>query len=156
MTNRAIFAAGCFWGIEEKFNTIDGVIETEVGYIGGDKNNPTYEEVCSGKTNHAEAVRIYFKKDTIDYDALLNFFFEIHDPTTLNSQGPDFGTQYRSAIFYQDDFQKLSSQNKIKELNRGIFNNKIVTTLEYSDEFWIAEEYHQKYLKKKRFNFFSQ
>ena len=156
MTDKAIFAAGCFWGIEEKFNVAEGVIETEVGYIGGKLDNPTYEDVCRGDTYHAEAVRIFFDNKVINYNDLLDIFFEIHDPTTLNSQGPDYGTQYRSAIFYLNEFQKLSSENKIKELNREKFNNKIVTTLEHDDNFWIAEEYHQKYLKKKRFNFFSK
>ena len=156
MTDIAIFAAGCFWGIEEKFNSTEGVIETEVGYIGGKKDNPTYEEVCSGTTNHAEAVRIYYQKEIVSFDSLLNIFFEIHDPTTLDRQGPDIGTQYRSAIFCQDEFQRLSSENKIKELNRDKFNNSIVTTIESNKDFWIAEEYHQKYLKKKRFNIFSK
>ena len=156
MTDIAIFAAGCFWGIEEKFNSTEGVIETEVGYIGGGKDNPTYEEVCSGTTNHAEAVRIYYQKEIVSFDSLLNIFFEIHDPTTLNRQGPDMGTQYRSVIFCQDEFQRLSSENKIKELNRDKFNNSIVTSIESSKDFWIAEEYHQKYLKKKRFNIFSK
>ena len=156
MTDIAIFAAGCFWGIEEKFNSTEGVIETEVGYIGGGKDNPTYEEVCSGTTNHAEAVRIYYQKEIVSFDSLLNIFFEIHDPTTLNRQGPDMGTQYRSVIFCQDEFQRLSSENKIKELNRDKFNNSIVTSIESNKDFWIAEEYHQKYLKKKRFNIFSK
>ena len=156
MSSVAILAAGCFWGIEDKFGSTKGVIGTEVGYIGGETKNPTYKDVCQGDTLHAEAVRVFFNEEEINFDDLLDLFFEIHDPTTLNSQGPDFGTQYRSAIFYQNDFQKLSSENKIKELNRGKFNNKIVTTLEYSDDFWIAEEYHQKYLKKKKFNFFSK
>ena len=156
MTDIAIFAAGCFWGIEEKFNSTEGVIETEVGYIGGKKDNPTYEEVCSGTTNHAEAVRIYYQKEIVSFDSLLNIFFEIHDPTTLNRQGPDMGTQYRSVIFCQDEFQRLSSENKIKELNRDKFNNSIVTSIESSKDFWIAEEYHHKYLKKKRFNIFSK
>jgi len=156
MTDIAIFAAGCFWGIEEKFNSTEGVIETEVGYIGGKKDNPTYEEVCSGTTNHAEAVRIYYQKEIVSFDSLLNIFFEIHDPTTLNRQGPDIGTQYRSVIFCQDEFQRLSSENKIKELNRDKFNNSIVTSIESNKDFWIAEEYHQKYLKKKRFNIFSK
>ena len=156
MNEKAIFAAGCFWGIEEKFNSIEGVIETEVGYIGGKLINPSYEDVCKGDTYHAEAVRIFFEDSKLSFDHLLDVFFDIHDPTMLNRQGPDIGTQYRSAIFYQNDFQKLSSENKIKELNRSKFNNNIVTTIEYSNEFWIAEEYHQKYLKKKRFNFFTK
>ena len=156
MNEKAIFAAGCFWGIEEKFNSIEGVIETEVGYIGGKLINPSYEDVCKGDTYHAEAVRIFFDDSKLSFDHLLDVFFDIHDPTTMNRQGVDIGTQYRSAIFYQNDFQKLSSENKIKELNRSKFNNNIVTTLEYSDDFWIAEEYHQKYLKKKRFNFFTK
>ena len=156
MTDIAIFAAGCFWGIEEKFNATKGVIETEVGYIGGEINNPTYEDVCTGTTNHAEAVRIYYQKEIISFDRLLDIFFEIHDPTTLNSQGPDIGTQYRSVIFYQNEFQRLSSENKIKDLNIKKYNNSIVTTVEYNKDFWIAEEYHQKYLKKKRFNIFSK
>jgi len=156
MNEKAILAAGCFWGIEEKFNSIEGVIETEVGYIGGKLINPSYEDVCKGDTYHAEAVRIFFDDSKLSFDHLLDVFFDIHDPTTMNRQGLDSGTQYRSAIFYQNDFQKLSSENKIKELNRSKFNNNIVTTLEYSDDFWIAEEYHQKYLKKKRFNFFTK
>ena len=156
MNEKAIFAAGCFWGIEEKFNSIEWVIETEVGYIGGKLINPSYEDVCKGDTYHAEAVRIFFDDSKLSFDHLLDVFFDIHDPTMMNRQGPDIGTQYRSAIFYQNDFQKLSSENKIKELNRSKFNNNIVTTLEYSDYFWIAEEYHQKYLKKKRFNFFTK
>ena len=156
MTSKAIFAAGCFWGVEEKFNSTKGVIETEVGYIGGTITNPSYEDVCRGNTNHAEAVRVYFDEDVISFDSLLDVFFKIHNPTTLNSQGPDTGTQYRSAIFYQDEFQKLSSENKINELNRDKFNNNIVTSIEHSEMFWIAEEYHQKYIKKKKFNFFSK
>jgi methionine-S-sulfoxide reductase len=156
MNEKAIFAAGCFWGIEEKFNSIEGVIETEVGYVGGKLINPSYEDVCKGDTYHAEAVRIFFEDSKLSFDHLLDVFFDIHDPTMLNRQGPDIGTQYRSAIFYQNEFQKISSENKIKELNRSKFNNNIVTTIEYSNEFWIAEEYHQKYLKKKRFNFFTK
>ena len=156
MNEKAIFAAGCFWGIEEKFNSIEGVIETEVGYVGGKLINPSYEDVCKGDTYHAEAVRIFFEDSKLSFDHLLDVFFDIHDPTMMNRQGPDIGTQYRSAIFYQNDFQKLSSENKIKELNRSKFNNNIVTTIEYSDDFWIAEEYNQKYLKKQRFNFFTK
>ena len=150
MTDIAIFAAGCFWGIEEKFLSTDGVRETEVGYIGGETENPTYKDVCAGDTYHAEAVRVHYNSDQITYDELLDVFFSIHDPTTLNRQGPDFGTQYRSAIFYLNDFQKLSGENKIKHLNETKFDNSIVTTIEEAGSFWIAEEYHQKYIRKKK------
>ena len=152
MTNTAIFAAGCFWGVEEKFLSTKGIIETEVGYIGGKTKEPTYQEVCKGNTYHAEAIKIFFDENAISYDGLLNIFFEIHDPTTLNRQGVDLGTQYRSSIFYLDDFQRLSGENKIKQLNKEKFNNKIVTLLEKATEFWIAEEYHQKYIRKKKFS----
>ena len=150
MTDIAIFAAGCFWGIEEKFLSTNGVKETEVGYIGGKTDNPTYKEVCAGDTYHAEAVRVHYDSDEVTYDELLDIFFEIHDPTTLNRQGVDFGTQYRSSIFYLNDFQRLSSENKISQLNSTRFNNSIVTTIEEAGPFWIAEEYHQKYIRKKK------
>ena len=150
MTDIAIFAAGCFWGIEEKFLSTNGVKETEVGYIGGKTDNPTYKEVCAGDTYHAEAVRVHYDSDEVTYDELLDIFFEIHDPTTLNRQGVDFGTQYRSSIFYLNDFQRLSSENKISQLNSTKFNNSIVTTIEEAGSFWIAEEYHQKYIRKKK------
>ena len=154
MTDIAIFAAGCFWGIEEKFLSTDGVRETEVGYIGGELENPTYKDVCAGNSYHAEAVRVHYNSDQITYDELLDVFFSIHNPTTLNRQGPDFGTQYRSAIFYLNDFQKLSGENKIKQLNATKFDNSIVTTIEEAGSFWIAEEYHQKYIRKKKQNSF--
>ena len=150
MTDIAIFAAGCFWGVEEKFLSTNGVKETEVGYIGGTTDNPTYKEVCAGDTYHAEAVRVHYDSDEVSYDELLDIFFEIHDPTTLNRQGVDFGTQYRSSIFYLNDFQRLSSENKISQLNSTRFNNSIVTTIEEAGPFWIAEEYHQKYIRKKK------
>ena len=150
MTDIAIFAAGCFWGVEEKFLSTNGVKETEVGYIGGTTDNPTYKEVCTGDTYHAEAVRVHYDSDVVSYDELLDIFFEIHDPTTLNRQGVDFGTQYRSSIFYLNDFQRLSSENKISQLNSTRFNNSIVTTIEKAGSFWIAEEYHQKYIRKKK------
>ena len=145
----AVLGLGCFWGPEIKFSKLDGVIKTEVGYCGGNSTKTNYKEVCTGETNHAEVVKLDFDPEIISYEKIIKYFFDFHDPTTLNSQGPDFGTQYRSAIFYQNDFQKLSSENKIKELNRSKFDNNIVTTLEYSDDFWIAEEYHQKYLEKR-------
>ena len=156
MNDIAILAAGCFWGIEEKFISTEGVTQTEVGYIGGNVSNPTYRDVCTGNTSHAEAVRIFFNSEIISYDSLLDLFFTIHDPTTLNQQGPDHGTQYRSAIFYLNDYQKLSGENKIKELNAKQFQNRIVTTLEETQEFWIAEEYHQKYIRKQKFSNYTE
>ena len=150
MTKTAIFAAGCFWGIEEKFLSTDGVIETEVGYIGGKTPSPSYQDVCEGDTNHAEAVRVHYNEEEITYDNLLDIFFDIHDPTQLNRQGLDFGTQYRSSIFVLDEFQKMSAQNKINILNQDKFNGCIVTAIEEAKEFWLAEEYHQKYVRKKK------
>tara|TARA_B100001175_G_C19099398_1_gene444375 strand:- start:52 stop:522 length:471 start_codon:yes stop_codon:yes gene_type:complete len=154
MTETAILAAGCFWGVEEKFIKTPGVIQTEVGYIGGTKENPTYEEVCQGNTNHAEAIRLFYNEKIIDFEKILNVFFTIHDPTTLNSQGPDFGTQYRSSIFYLDEMQKIISEKIIQQLNTSTYNNKIVTTIEQASVFWIAEEYHQKYIRKKQYRGF--
>ena len=145
-----IFAAGCFWGVEESFLSTQGVTETEVGYIGGTTSNPSYEDVCRGDTNHAEAVRVFFDSEIIMYEELLDIFFKIHNPTTLNRQGYDFGTQYRSAIFYQNESQKKISEDKIKVLNNKTFQNKISTTIEEATTFWIAEEYHQKYIRKKQ------
>ena len=145
-----IFAAGCFWGVEESFLSTQGVTKTEVGYIGGTTSNPSYEDVCRGDTNHAEAVRVFFDSEIIMYEELLDIFFKIHNPTTLNRQGYDFGTQYRSAIFYQNDSQKKISEDKIKVLNNKTFQNKITTTIEEATTFWIAEEYHQKYIRKKQ------
>ncbi|MED5430545.1 MAG: peptide-methionine (S)-S-oxide reductase MsrA [Pseudomonadota bacterium] len=145
-----IFAAGCFWGVEESFLSTQGVTETEVGYIGGTTSNPSYEDVCRGDTNHAEAVRVFFDSEIIMYEELLDVFFKIHNPTTLNRQGYDFGTQYRSAIFYQNDSQKKISEDKIKVLNNKTFQNKIATTIEEATTFWNAEEYHQKYIRKKQ------
>ena len=145
-----IFGAGCFWGVEESFLNVEGVTETEVGYIGGTTSNPTYEDVCRGHTNHAEAVRVFYDSDIIVYEELLDIFFSIHNPTTLNRQGYDFGTQYRSVIFYHDDVQKKISEDKIRILNNKIFQNKISTTIEEATKFWVAEEYHQKYIRKKQ------
>ena len=148
MTDIAIFAAGCFWGIEEKFLSTKGVEETEVGYIGGKTDNPTYNDVCVGDTYHAEAVRIHYNSDEITYDELLDIFFKIHDPTTLNSQGPDFGTQYRSEIFYLNDEQKNIAQKIINEENLRL-SGKVVTKLSELKNYCTAEEYHQKYLEKR-------
>ena len=147
---KAIFAAGCFWGVELNFSKIDGVIETCVGYTGGDTSDPTYEQICAKSTGHAEAIEIVFDPDVVSYEMLLNNLWEFHDPTTLNRQGPDQGTQYRSVIFYLNDEQKelaeLSRQNMD---NSGKFNNPIVTEISKALKFWPAEEKHQKYLEKR-------
>jgi len=155
MNSIIYLGGGCFWCIESVFKKVKGVLSITPGYMGGDIPNPTYEEVCEGYTNHVEVVKVEYD-NKINISQILSIFFVVHDPTSINRQGADVGTQYRSAIFCQNDFETLSSQNKIKELNRDRFNNKIVTTIELSNDFWIAEEYHQKYLKKKKFNFFSK
>ncbi|MDC0897938.1 peptide-methionine (S)-S-oxide reductase MsrA [Candidatus Pelagibacter sp.] len=144
----AILGLGCFWGPEIKFSKLDGVIKTEVGYCGGNSNKTTYKDVCTGTTNHAEVVRLDFDPKTISYEEILKYFFEIHDPTTLNSQGPDFGTQYRSEIFYLNDQQKEISEKIIKEENIKL-SGKIVTKISHVKNYCPAEEYHQKYLEKK-------
>lgn len=146
----AIFAAGCFWGVELNFSKVEGVMETQVGYIGGDTADPTYEDICGKTTGHAEAIEIKYDPKVVSYEALLEKLWEFHDPTTLNRQGPDQGTQYRSAIFYLNDTQKLAAERSIESLNQSKkFKNPVVTSLETSDKFWRAEEYHQKYLEKK-------
>jgi peptide-methionine (S)-S-oxide reductase len=145
----AIFAAGCFWGVEDAFRLTKGVLETEVGYTGGNTENPTYEEVCTGKTNHAEAVRLIFDSDQISFEDLVRKFFEIHNPTTLNSQGPDHGTQYRSAIFYENDLQKEVAEKVKEDLERNhAWSDPIVTEITKAPVFYKAEEYHQKYFLK--------
>ena len=146
--NIAIFAAGCFWGVEKKFDLTKGVTKVEVGYTGGKTQNPTYEQVCYEETGHAEAVRINFDEKIITYKELLNIFWSCHNPTTLNRQGPDIGTQYRSAIFYLSEKQKTEAEESKKITNEAVFNNKIVTEITKFDVFYLAEEYHQKYLKK--------
>jgi peptide methionine sulfoxide reductase msrA/msrB len=146
--NVAIFAAGCFWGVQYYFDQVPGVIETEVGYIGGKTDNPSYEQVCSHVTGHAEATKITFDPSITSYETLLRQFFRMHDPTQLNRQGPDVGDQYRSAIFYQTDEQKKQAEKIINELNDQKFKGKIVTTLEKDDKFWPAEDYHQKFTQR--------
>ena len=146
--NVAIFAAGCFWGIEKKFDLTKGVTKAEVGYTGGRIKNPTYEQVCYEETGHAEAVRVRFDENIISYKELLDTFWKCHNPTTLNRQGPDVGKQYRSAIFYLDDNQKNEAEKSKEEMNKTTFKNSIVTEITKADEFYLAEEYHQKYLKK--------
>ena len=144
----AILACGCFWGPEIKFSKLEGIIKTEVGYCGGNTKTTTYREVCSGKTNHAEVVKLDFDPKLISYERILNYFFEIHDPTTLNSQGPDFGTQYRSEIFYLNDKQKIMAEKILNEENKKL-SGKVVTKISAVKNYCPAEEYHQKYLEKR-------
>ena len=143
----AILALGCFWGPEIKFSKLDGVFKTEVGYCGGDYQKTSYEEVCTGKTNHAEVVKVEFNSDKLSYEEILNFFFEIHDPTTLNKQGPDIGSQYRSEIFYSNLKQKEIAEKVFLKFNEK-FNGKIVTKISEIKNYCKAEDYHQKYLEK--------
>ena len=144
----AVLALGCFWGPEIKFSKINGVIKTEVGYCGGNSSQTTYKEVCTGNTNHAEVVKIDFDEKVITYEEILKIFFEIHDPTTLNSQGPDFGTKYRSEIFYLNDNQKKIAEDVLEQVNKKL-SGKVVTKISLLKNYCIAEEYHQKYLEKR-------
>ena len=144
----AVLGLGCFWGPEIKFSKLEGVIKTEVGYCGGDSKETTYKEVCTGNTNHAEVVKLDFDPEIISYEKILEFFFEIHDPTTLNSQGADFGTQYRSEIFYLNDKQKKISENAIEKMNSSL-SEKVVTKSSLLKNYCPAEEYHQRYLEKR-------
>ena len=144
----AVLALGCFWGPEIKFSKIDGIIKTEVGYCGGNSSTTTYKEVCTGDTNHAEVVKLDFDEKIITYEKILKTFFQIHDPTTLNSQGPDFGTQYRSEIFYLNDNQKIIAEKVLNDANERL-SGKIVTKISLLKNYCPAEEYHQKYLEKR-------
>ena len=144
----AVLALGCFWGPEIKFSKIDGIIKTEVGYCGGNSSKTTYKEVCTGNTNHAEVVKLDFDEKIITYEKILKIFFQIHDPTTLNSQGPDFGTQYRSEIFYLNDKQKIIAEEVLKDTNERL-SGKVVTKISLLKNYCTAEEYHQKYLEKR-------
>ena len=144
----AVLALGCFWGPEIKFSKIDGIIKTEVGYCGGNSSKVTYKEVCTGNTNHAEVVKLDFDEKIISYEKILKIFFQIHDPTTLNSQGPDFGTQYRSEIFYLNDNQKKIAEKVLNDTNKRL-SGKVVTKISLLKNYCPAEEYHQKYLEKR-------
>ena len=144
----AVLGLGCFWGPEIKFSKLEGVVKTEVGYCGGDSKETTYKEVCTGNTNHAEVVKLDFDSKIISYEKILDFFFEIHDPTTLNSQGPDFGTQYRSEIFYLNERQKEIAEIMIKKMNSNL-SRKVVTKSSLLKNYCPAEEYHQRYLEKR-------
>jgi len=145
-TDTAFFAGGCFWGVQYYLNDFKGVISTTVGYTGGHTDNPTYKEVCSGKTGHAEAIEVVFDPSKTNYEALAKYFFEIHDPTEVNRQGPDIGVQYRSAIFYKNDEQKATSEKLIKILKDKGYN--VTTELVAATKFWKAEDYHQDYYEK--------
>ena len=144
----AVLGLGCFWGPEIKFSKLDGVIKTEVGYCGGNSAQTSYKEVCTGETNHAEVVKLDFDPEIISYEKIIKYFFEFHDPTTLNSQGPDFGTQYRSEIFYLNDKQKIMAEKILNEENKKL-SGKVVTKISTVKNYCPAEEYHQKYLEKK-------
>ncbi|MDP6174311.1 MAG: peptide-methionine (S)-S-oxide reductase MsrA [Rhodospirillales bacterium] len=146
---KATFGAGCFWGIEAAFGKMKGVTSTAVGYAGGESDDPTYEQVCSGTTGHAEVVHLEFDPSTISYEELLAAFWEMHDPTTLNRQGPDFGTQYRSAIFcHTDEQQAQAEKSKTQQQNGGGHHRPIVTEITPIDKFHMGEDYHQKYFEK--------
>ena len=144
---KVLFGAGCFWGVEEKFRKLPGIIRTEVGYSGGITNNPSYEDVCKGNTNHAEVVFIEYNKDEISFEELLVYFWSCHNPTTLNRQGPDIGTQYRSVIFYLNNNQKKIAETSKQDYSKSN-NLNIVTEISEAKEYYKAEEYHQKYIQK--------
>lgn len=148
----ATFAAGCFWGVEASLRKIPGVIDAVVGYTGGEVENPTYRMVCSNKTGHAEAVQVKYDPDKINYEDLVQVFFDLHDPTTPNRQGPDVGSQYRSVIFYHDEEQRKIAEQVKKDLNQsGKYSYPIVTAIVPADNFYKAEEYHQRYYAKNTF-----
>ncbi len=146
---KATFGAGCFWGVEAAFRQLKGVVSTSVGYMGGTLENPTYEDVCTDKTGHAEVVEVLYDPTQITYEDLLEVFWKIHDPTTLNRQGPDRGTQYRSVIFYHSPEQEAAARASKERLGRlGLLKREIVTQIEPAARFWRAEEYHQQYYEK--------
>jgi len=146
---KATFAAGCFWGVEASFRAVEGVVATQVGYTGGRRANPTYTQVCTDKTGHAEAVEVTYDPEKVSFERLLDLFWKIHDPTTLNRQGPDVGRQYRSAIFYHSPEQKTLAQASMQNLEKArAFNRPIVTQILPAPKFYRAEEYHQRYLEK--------
>jgi len=143
----AVLALGCFWGPEKKFGQINGILKTEVGYCGGHNSNTTYKEVCSGNSGHAEVVKLEYDPSIISYNEIIETFFKIHDPTTLNSQGPDFGTQYRSEIFYHNEEQKKIAKEVLNQIDKQL-NGKVVTKISEIKNYCKAEEYHQNYLEK--------
>lgn len=149
-TEKAVFGAGCFWGVEARFAEMSGVLDTAVGYEGGSLDHPTYKEVCTDRTGHAEVVQVTFDPGRLPYEALLDAFFALHDPTQVNRQGPDWGSQYRSIVFAENSTQAEQARHKIAELNAsGTFRKPVATLVEEGRTFWKAEEYHQRYLEKR-------
>lgn len=147
---KATFGAGCFWGVEAAFRKVEGVTGTAVGYMGGTLDNPSYQDVCTDRTGHAEVVEVDYDPERVSYDALLDVFWDVHDPTTLNRQGPDFGTQYRSVIFFHDEAQEQAARASRDRLAAsGRYRRPIVTEIVPATTFWRAEEYHQRYLEKR-------
>ena len=147
---KATFAAGCFWGIETAYRKLEGVLDVAVGYEGGSIENPSYQDVCTGQSGHAEVVEVNYDPEKISYDELLDVFWNIHDPTTLNRQGPDIGTQYRSGIYYHNEEQKrLAEESKAKLDASGSYRSSIVTEIVEASVYYPAEDYHQKYLEKR-------
>ena len=156
MTEIATFGAGCFWGVEQRFGKVEGVLETVVGYSGGKMENPTYKDVCTDKTGHAEVVRVTYDPSIVSYEELLEYFWDMHNPTTLNRQGWDVGTQYRSAVFYHNEEQKEAAMKLKEKLDKsGKYKNPIVTEIVPAGKFYRAEEYHQKYHEKNKKSIFS-
>ena len=148
MTETAIFGAGCFWGVEAAFRRVEGVVESAVGYSGGGTAEPTYHDVCSGRTGHAEVVRVVYDPARVRYEALLELFWQVHDPTQVDRQGPDIGTQYRSVVYYGSEAQREAAQaGKAALVAAG---RPIATGIEPAADFWMAEDYHQQYVEKKR------
>jgi peptide-methionine (S)-S-oxide reductase len=153
MKQKATFAAGCFWGVEAAFRQIKGVISTQVGYIGGSMDNPTYEDVCTDETGHAEAVEVTYDSSKVSYEKLLEIFWQNHNPTQLNRQGPDIGSQYRSAVFYHNEKQRKAAIKSKEMLGKsGKYSKPIVTEILPATDFYRAEEYHQRYLEKRGMN----
>lgn len=147
---KATFGAGCFWGVEAAFRRVEGVLSTSVGYMGGTLKNPTYKDVCTDRTGHAEVVQVEYDPSKLSYDELLKVFWENHDPTTLNRQGPDAGTQYRSVVFFHNPQQESEAKASKEKLQRaGVYKRPMVTEITPATEFWRAEEYHQQYLEKR-------
>jgi peptide-methionine (S)-S-oxide reductase len=150
MTSKATFGAGCFWGVEANFRSVEGVVDTAVGYAGGHRPDPTYRDVCTDRTGHAEVVQVEYDPARVSYEKLLDIFWENHDPTTLNRQGPDVGTQYRSVVFYHDEDQRAAAEDSKRRLDgSGRFSRPIVTQIVPAAPFYRAEEYHQRYLEKR-------